>query len=149
MSEQTKTAFLGDFGEFLFAWHLRSKFGIETAIYKGRGFDLLCIDRAGNLLPKDEHIAISVKSRARGKHNTDEDVTAHWDKIKEAANAWKAEPWFAYVRICAEKGEISFFLLPVSTAEKLGKHFNVRKFETYAKVFSMNFEPYSDFWRIK
>jgi hypothetical protein len=149
MSEQTKTAFLGDLGEFLFAWHLRSKYNIETAIYKGVGFDLLCIDKEGKLLPKDKHVAISVKSRARGGHNINEAVTAHWDKIKEAARKWDAEPWFAYTRICADKGTVSFFLMPVSEAEKLGKHFNLKKSEEKAKIFTMNFEPYSDFWRVK
>jgi hypothetical protein len=149
MSEQTKSKFLGDFGEILFAWHLRSKYGIDTAIYKGMGVDLLCRDTEGRLLPKNELVAISVKTRARGKHNILESVTSDWTKTKEAATAWNAEPYFAYVRICADDGSITFFLLAVSEAEQLGKHFNVKLFEDYAKIFTMRFDPYSDFWRIK
>lgn len=151
MSEQTKSAFLGDFGEYLVAWHLRSRYGVETIIYKGNGFDILCNDREGKLpllLPTNQPAAISVKTRARGD-NIDESVTADFQKTIEAAKAWNAIPYFAYVRICTKNGTIALFLLSVSKAQRYGKKFNVKKVGENSKIFEMNFKQYQDFWRDK
>ena len=146
MSEQGKSAFLGNFGETLFTWHLRSKFQINVAIVKGKGIDLLCIDNEGKLFPKNQNIGISVKTRARKKEKVFESVTIDWEKIKDASRVWGATPYFAYIRIVPECGSITFFLFEVSKAELWGKQFSVVKAEKNTKaLFEMCFEPYQLF----
>ena len=143
MSEQNRASFLGNLGENIVAWLLRSKYGIQTAIVKGKGIDLLCIDKEGNLFPKNQHIAISVKTRARSEAKNLENVISDWSKINEASKVWHALPYFAYVRICPEKGCITLFLVEVSEVEQWGKTFNVTKAEESSKaIFQMNFSPY-------
>jgi hypothetical protein len=142
MSEQIRTIFLGNLGEYLVAWLLRSKYGIQTSIVKGKGIDILCVDKESKVFPKNEHIAISVKTRARNKENERDPVTLNWDEIKEGAKSWNALPYIAYVRICSEKGYIEVFLVEVSEAEKWGKQFNVPKAAPNL-LFKMDFTPYS------
>jgi hypothetical protein len=143
MSEQIKSAFLGNFGEYLIAWYFRSKFGIETAIVKGKGIDLLCKDKEGRLFSKDQLVAVSVKTRARSEAGIKDNVTVNWTKIKEASENWSAFPYFAYVRFCTEKGLITLFLVKVSDAEIRGKHYSVVKAEEEGDIeFEMRFEPY-------
>ena len=146
MSEQHRTAFLGSLGENIVAWHLRSKYGIQTSIIKGKGIDLLCIDKEGKLFPKNRHIAISVKTRARSKEKNSLSVTLDWSKINEFSNVWNALPYLAYVRICPENGCITLFLVKVSEAEQWGKLFNVTKAEAEENskiLFEMKFEPFA------
>ena len=145
MSEQIKTKFLGDFGEYLLTWHLRSKFGINASVVKGEGIDLLCIDKDGILFPKGRHIAISIKTRERRKDLIKEYVNVDWDKIETASKTWEAEPYFAYIRIVPDKGLITFFLLPVCKARTYAKNFSVRTAEKDPSniIFEMQFERYS------
>ena len=143
MSEQTRTAFLGNLGENIVAWLLRSKYGIQTSIVKSKGIDLLCVDSEGKLFPKNEHVAISVKTRARSKDKTRESVTLNWANIKESSKRWDSLPYLAYVRICPENGCLTLFLVEVTEAEQWGKLFNVVKAEESSKaIFQMNFAPY-------
>ena len=131
MSEQIKSKFLGDFGEYLLTWHLRSKFGITASLVKTEGIDLLCRDEEGKVFPegkKGKLIAVSIKTRERRKDLAHKYVNVAWDKIKKASDKWKAEPYFAYVRIVPDKGCITFFLLPFDTA-KNSKNFSVVKAE--------------------
>lgn len=144
MSEQGKPIFLGNFGEILLTWHLRSKFKINVAIVKGKGIDLLCKDNEGMLLPKNQNIGISVKTRARKKENNLESVNIEWEKIKSACSSWGAIPYFSYIRIVPEYGTITFYLLEVSKAEQWGKQFHVTKAEKSIKpLFEMKFDQYT------
>ncbi|MEM3479190.1 MAG: hypothetical protein QW702_02265 [Candidatus Bathyarchaeia archaeon] len=104
MSEQTRTKLLGDFGEYLLAWFLRSRFGVNLSLVKTEGVDLLCVDKDGALFPKDRNIAISVRTRERIKERVLDNVNADWSKIEGAAERWNAEPYFAYVRITPRMG---------------------------------------------
>lgn len=144
MSEQIKSKFLGDFGEYLLTWHLRSKFGINVGLVKGEGIDLLCRDEEGALFPKGELIAISVKTRERRKDKVRDTVDANWDKIERASDRWKAKPYFAFIRITPEEGDITFFLLPVPKARGYGIEFSVAKAEKEPSNvrFKMQFEGY-------
>jgi len=152
MSEQVRTKFLGDLGEYLLTWHLRSKFGINVSLVKVEGIDLLCRDEKGVLFPKGEYVAVSVRTRERSKDKTRESVNVDWDRIERASERWDAKPYFAYIRIVPENGEITFFLLPVSKARTYGKNFNVRKAEYDPSniLFKMVFKPYPRLkdWRI-
>ena len=144
MKEQVRTKFLGDFGEYLLAWHLRSKYGINARLVKGEGIDLLCRDEDGVLFPKGQYVAISVKTRERREDRIHESVNADWDKIEKASERWGAKPYFAYIRIAPESGLITFFLLPVSEARTYGKNFNVKKteLELLNILFEMKFNGY-------
>ena len=144
MSEQVRTKFLGDLGEYLLTWHLRSKFGINVSLVKAEGIDLLCRDEKGVLFPKGKYVAVSVRTRERRKDKISESVIVDWNRIEKASERWGAEPYFAYVRIVPEKGRITFFLLPVSKARTYGKNFNVRKAEQEPSnvLFEMEFRPY-------
>jgi len=129
MKEQVRKIFLGDFGEYLLTFFLRSKYGIEVALVKSEGIDLLCIDNEGRLLPKRKLVAISVKTRER-KKNINESVNQKWEALEEASKKWNAEPYFAYVRIAPIYGKIDIFLLPLDKAKKYSsKNFNVNKAE--------------------
>ncbi|MEM3716518.1 MAG: hypothetical protein QW145_05095 [Candidatus Bathyarchaeia archaeon] len=144
MSEQTRTKLLGDFGEYLLAWLLRSRFGVNLSLVKTEGVDLLCVDKDGALFPKNENIAISVRTRERTKERVLDNVNADWSKIEDAAERWNAKPYFAYVRITPENGEIKVFLLPVTKAKTYGRNFNVKKAELDPSniLFEMKFEQY-------
>lgn len=152
MSEQVRTKFLGDFGEYLLTWHLRSKYGINASLVKGEGIDLLSRDEEGALFPKGEYIAISVKTRERRKDTTRDYVNVDWDKIEKASERWKAKPYFAYIRIVPESGLITFFLLSVSKARSYSKNFSVTKAEQEPSniLFKMEFKGYARLrdWRI-
>lgn len=152
MSEQIKSKFLGDFGEYLLTWHLRSKFGINASLVKGQGIDLLCRDEEGRKFPKGRLIAISVKTRERRKDTIRDYVNVDWNKVEINSDRWKALPYFAYVRIVPETGCITFFLLPVSKASKYSKNFSVAKAEKDPSnvIFEMQFEGYPrlDDWRL-
>ena len=145
MSEQFRTQFLGDFGEYLLTWDLRSKYGINVSLVKIEGIDLLCRDEEGILFPKGEYVAISVKTRERRKDRIKESVTVNWDKIEKASLKWDAKPYISYIRIVAEGGIITFFLVPLSRARTYGKNFSVNRAEKEAKdmIFEMNFKGYS------
>ncbi len=144
MSEQFKSKFLGDLGEYLLTWHLRSKFGINASLVKGEGIDLLCRDEKGTIFPKGEYIAISIKTRERRKDTISDYVNVDWNKIEKASKRWRAKPYFAYIRIVPEIGLITFFLLPVSKARKYSKNFSVRKAKQEPSniLFEMEFKGY-------
>jgi len=144
MSEQVRTTFLGDFGEYLLAWYLRSRFGINVSLVKGKGIDLLCRDEKGVLFPKGEYVAVGVRTRERRKDKIHETVNVKWDKIEKASEKWGAKPYLAYIRIVPENGDITFFLLPLSKARTYGKNFNVGKAEHEPSniLFKMEFEPF-------
>ncbi|MGA3061310.1 MAG: hypothetical protein ABSD92_13225 [Candidatus Bathyarchaeia archaeon] len=144
MSEQIKNTFLGDLGEQLLIWHLRSKYKINVAIVKGKGIDLLCKDTEGKLFSeKNQNIGISVKTRCRKKEKTSDTIIVEWQSTKNACSQWEAVPYVSYVRVIPESGTITVFLLKLSEAEKWGKRFNVRKAEeNNTKLFEMKFEPY-------
>ena len=144
MNEQIKSKFLGDIGEYLLTWHLRSKFGVNASLIKSEGIDLLCRDEEGTIFPKGELIAISVKTRERRKDLASKYVNSDWEKIERASGNWKAKPYFAYVRIVPENGHITLFLLPVSKARSYSKNFSVAKAEKDKSnvLFKMQFENY-------
>ena len=52
MSEQVKSKFLGDLGEYLLVWHLRSRYGVNASLAKTEGIDLLCRDEVEAVFPK-------------------------------------------------------------------------------------------------
>jgi len=144
MSEQIHSIFLGDFGEYLLTWHLRSKYGVIASPMKTQGIDLLCRDETGKLFPAGRYIAISIKTRERKKQRARDYVNVDWEKIKEASKRWDALPYYAYIRIIPELGTISFYLLAVGKAETYSKNFNVRKAESDPTnlLFEMSFNPY-------
>lgn len=148
MSEQIKSKFLGDFGEYLLTWHLRSKFGITASLVKTEGIDLLYRDEEGKVFPegkKGKVIAVSIKTRERRKDLARKYVNVDWDKIDEASKRWDAIPYFAYVRIVPDNGRITFFLLPVDIARKYSQNFSVAKAENDKEsnvLFEMQFTGY-------
>jgi len=146
MNEQVKRIFLGDFGEILLTWHLRSKFGINVSLVKSKGIDLLCRDEKGVVFPRGKLIAISVKTRERNRNGIRSSVNEKWDKIEEASKKWKAIPYFAYVRIAPENGLVTIFLLSVSKARhyKTNSGFSVAKTEKEPSnaLFEMKFNSY-------
>lgn len=154
MTEQVRTKFLGDFGEYLLTWYLRSRFGINVGVVKGEGIDLLCSDEQGRSkrFPKGKLIAISVKTRERRKDLARKYVNVDWGKIEKTSKKWKAKPYFAYIRIVPEIGQIRFFLLSVSKAKNYSKNFSVAKAEKEDSniLFTMNFDSYPrlEDWRI-
>lgn len=145
MSEQIKSKLLGDFGEYLLTWHLRSKYGISASLVKTEGIDLLCRDEREDVFPKGELVAVSVKTRERRKDLARTYVNVDWDKIERAArDRWNAKPYFAYVRIVPKNGCITVFLIPVPKAKEYSKNFSVAKAEKDKTniLFRMQFDSY-------
>lgn len=144
MGEQVKSKFLGDLGEYLLTWHLRSKYGVNAGLAKSEGIDLLCRDEKGAVFPEGELIAVSIKTRERRKNTIRDYVNVDWGKIEKASRRWKAKPWFAFLRITPEEGNITYFLLPVSKAKNYSKNFSVAKAEKDKSnvLFNMKFDSY-------
>ena len=144
MSEQTRSKLLGDFGEYLLAWFLRSKFAIETSLVKSEGIDILCRDNKGVLLPEKAIVAISVRTRERNDSNSRKPVDADWSAMEKASDAWGAIAYFAHVLVYPKDGSITLFLLPVSKARSYGKEFSVVKAEKESSniILKSKFEPY-------
>ncbi|MCP8313506.1 MAG: hypothetical protein H3Z53_03925 [archaeon] len=144
MTEQIRTKFLGDLGEYLLTWYLRSKFGINVSLVKAEGIDLLCLDQGGHFFPKGEHVAISVKTRERKERFFHSSVKSGMDKVVEASKRWKARPYFAYVRITPEKGLITCFLQPIPEAMTHYKSYNPKKAERDRSniLFEMKFNDF-------
>ena len=146
MSEQVRTKFLGDFGEYLLTWYLRSRFGITVGLVKQEGIDLICFDERGRLFPKGSTTVIAVRTRERREYNFYNYVNVKWEKIEEASRRWmSAEPYFAYVRIAPEKGLITCFLQAVSKAKTYGKYYYPKKAEPDSSsiLFEMKFNEYT------
>ena len=87
---------------------------------------------------------MSVKTRERRKDTIRDYVNVDWDKIEKASKRWKAKPWFAFLRITPEEGNITFFLFPVSKAKNYAKNFSVAKAEKDRTnvLFKMKFDSY-------
>ncbi|MEM2703745.1 MAG: hypothetical protein QXR45_11360 [Candidatus Bathyarchaeia archaeon] len=49
---------------------------VNLSLVKTEGVDLLCVDKDGALFPKDENIAISVRTRGRTKERVLDNVNA-------------------------------------------------------------------------
>lgn len=146
MSEQTRTKLLGDFGEYVVAWYLRSRYGVDAHIVKSEGIDILATGNAKPFFDNRAIVAISVKTRQRSSKGFKESVNADWNKIRKKARKWNAVPFIAYLRIAPDKGKITCYLTPVEKAITYSKGdvFNVNRAEKDRGniLFEMNFVPY-------
>ena len=144
MSEQTRTKLLGDFGEYMIAWYLRSRFGVDANIVKSEGIDILATGNAKPFFDNKSIVAISVKTRERGIKNFKESVNVEWEKVLDKARKWNAIPFIAYLRIAPEKGKITCYLTSVEKARKYSKGnvFNQNHADRNDILFEMNLEPY-------
>lgn len=146
MSEQTRTKLLGDLGEYLVAWYLRSRYNLEVSLSKSEGIDILVSDSEGRFFDSRDIAAINVKTRERNSKNFDDSVNIEWDKLEEKARRWKATPFIAYVRIAPDVGKITCYLTSLTKARKYskGNNFNVRRADKDQGniLFTMNFPSY-------
>lgn len=144
MSEQTRTKLLGDFGEYMITWYLRSRYGVDANIVKSEGIDILATGNAKPFFDNESIVAISVKTRERGIKNFKESVIVDWDKILEKARKWNAIPFIAYLRIAPDKGMITCYLTSVKKARTYSKGnvFNVNNADKNNILFEMNLDPY-------
>lgn len=147
MSEQTRTKLLGDLGEYVVAWYLRSKYCVDANIIKAEGIDILATGSAKPFFDNSSIVAISVKTRERTDKGFKESVKIDWKKLREKARKWKAVPFIAYLRIVPEMGKITCYLVSFEKAMTYskGNTFNVNHAEKDATniLFEMNFFPYT------
>lgn len=93
----------GNFGESLVLYWL-SKYGFECAQVDHTGIDIIARNPH-----TDEVMGISVKSRSRNEGKQTSDLTIpnkHFDKIKQACQAFKCAPYFAIIVDAASKIDV-------------------------------------------
>ncbi len=120
-----ETAVAGRFGEAYIA-HLLAKKGVVDVVQaNSSGFDLLAIDKKGHPLNSNglsfrqgRLNCISVKDR---KFHSQ--IPLGYNKLKEAAKTWNADPWFGIV--ISNPPKLSAYLIPLKDA---------RKFSSYSKA---------------
>lgn len=117
-----EAAAAGRFGEAYIA-HLLAKKGIVDVVQaNSSGFDLLAVDEKGHKLNSDglgfrqgKINCISVKDR---KFHSQ--IPLGYDKLKEAAKIWNADPWVGIV--ISNPPKLDAYLIPLGDALKFSSH---------------------------
>ncbi|MCL4373908.1 hypothetical protein M1367_03470 [Candidatus Marsarchaeota archaeon] len=122
-----EAAAAGRFGEAYIA-HLLAKKGVVDVVQaNSSGFDLLAVDKKGRQLNsanlsfrKGMINCISVKDR---KFHSQ--IPLGYNKLKEAAKTWNADPWFGIV--ISNPPKLNAYLIPLEDARKFSSYSSKKK----------------------
>ncbi len=109
-----------DFGESFIAY-LLSKEGVDVVRASSVGFDILAVDTAGRIFPKNRIVCISVKARiSKSQKNYRPTIPIGSKKLLAAKKIWNAVAWVGIVvGSTRADNSLAAFLFPLKDLARL------------------------------